>query len=287
VDVALSGVSVADLGVTIDDWPDPVAGTGQLGYTITVHNAGPSPATNVVVAHTLPAGLSPAAMGGPDWTCGFAAGVVTCTLPSLAAGATAGPITVIVVAPGSSGALTSTVTVGADEADANAANDLATAETTVTGVELLDLGILVDDGGLNVSWGDPLTYTITVTNAGPSDVVGASVTDSFPAGLLNVTWTCVASGGSSCTASGAGGIDDDVDLLASGTATYTATGTVANGTAGPLQNTATVSEPAGYSDTNAGNDSSTDSTPVTPPADLIFYDGFETGDTGGWSSTVP
>jgi uncharacterized repeat protein (TIGR01451 family) len=139
---------------------------------------------------------------------------------------------------------------------------------------------------VTAEWDQPLTYTITVTNVGPADVLGASVTDVFPAELLGVTWGCVASLGS-CAAGGSGDIADTVDLQASGTLTYSATGTVANGTAGPLQNTASVSSPSGYHDTNSTNDSSTTSTPVTPPAGLIFQDGFESGDTSAWSSVVP
>jgi uncharacterized repeat protein (TIGR01451 family) len=252
-----------------------------------VSNGGPSAATDVTATVTLPVGLSPAAMGGPGWTCGAVSNVVTCDTSTLAADSTASPLTVAVIAPAAGGLLTTTVAVAANELDTNAANDTAQAETTVTTLELLDLGIGVDDGGVTVGWDEPLTYTITVTNNGPADVVGASVTDAFPAGLLDVSWICVASGGSSCTAAGSGPITDSVDLLAGGTATYTATGTVANGTANPLQNTASVLEPAGYSDTNSTNDSDTESTPVTPPADLLFYDGFESGDTTAWSSSVP
>jgi hypothetical protein len=90
-----------------------------------------------------------------------------------------------------------------------------------------------------------------------------------------------------CSASGSGDIADTVDLETGGTLTYTATGTVANGTAAPIQNTASVSAPSGYHDINSTNDSSTISTPVSPPADVIFQDGFESGDTTAWSGSVP
>jgi uncharacterized repeat protein (TIGR01451 family) len=176
--------------------------------------------------------------------------------------------------------------VAADQLDTNAANDTAQAETTVTPVELLDLRVTKDDGGVTAEWDQPLTYTITVTNVGPANAVGASVTDVFPAELLGVTWSCIASLGS-CSASGSGDIVDTVDLQAGGTLTYTATGTVASGTAGPLGNTASVSAPSGYHDTNSTNDSSTTSTPVSPSAGLIFQDGFESGDTSAWSGSVP
>jgi hypothetical protein len=53
--------------------------------------------------------------------------------------------------------------------------------------------------------------------------------------------------------------------------TYTATGTVLYGTAGPIPNTVTVS--ASTYDPVSGNNSSTIQTPVN--TDLIFKDGFQ------------
>jgi uncharacterized repeat protein (TIGR01451 family) len=182
--------------------------------------------------------------------------------------------------------LTTSVSVSGDELDANASNDTAQAETTVTPVSMVDLWVTVDDGDVSGVWGEALGYTITVTNDGPDDVMGARVTDSFPTELEGVSWSCVADAGSSCTASGSGEIDDSVDLLAGGSATYTATGVVAMGTVGPLQNTASVSVGAGFHDGNSLNDSDTESTPIAPPANMIFYDGFESGDTSAWSSAV-
>ena len=58
--------------------------------------------------------------------------------------------------------------------------------------------------------GSPLTWTVRVTNNGPSPVVGASVVDTVPAALGGVTWTCaVTTGTGSC---GAGGRRGERDL---------------------------------------------------------------------------
>ena len=71
--------------------------------------------------------------------------------------------------------------------------------------------------------GDPITYNIVVTNQGPSDVTGVTVSDVFPAELTAVSWTCVAAGGATCTAGPVNGdINDLVDLPAGGSVTYTA-----------------------------------------------------------------
>jgi expansin (peptidoglycan-binding protein) len=54
-----------------------------------------------------------------------------------------------------------------------------------------------------------------------------------------VTWTCTASAGSSCPASGSGNINHTVNILFGGTATYTATGTIAaSASAAPLTRSA-------------------------------------------------
>ncbi|MEM9557602.1 MAG: hypothetical protein AAGC60_25310 [Acidobacteriota bacterium] len=113
-----------------------------------------------------------------------------------------------------------------------------------------------------------LTYTIVVSNSG-MDTTGVSVSDTFPAGLT-CTWTCAASAGSTCTAMGVGDINDTVDLLDSGTATYTATCSIASSATGTLSNTATASG-GSVADPNAANNSATDSdTVLVPTADLAI-----------------
>ncbi|MEM9592814.1 MAG: FG-GAP-like repeat-containing protein [Acidobacteriota bacterium] len=130
----------------------------------------------------------------------------------------------------------------------------------------------------------PLTYTLTVTNAGPDDASGATVTDTFPAVLQGVTWTCSGAGGGTCAAAGSGDLAESVSVPAGGSVTFVATGTVAIGTTTPISNTATVAPPPGVTDGNAANDSAD---VTTPWADPIFLDDFETGDLTAWSSQFP
>src|SRR5207245_1752442 len=115
------------------------------------------------------------------------------------------------------------------------------------------------DGQTTVVPGSQVTYTITISNGGPSAVTGATVTDNFPASLSNVTWTCTASAGSSCgAASGSGNINTTVNLLDQGTATFTATGTLSRSATGTLDNTACVSPPQGVNDPDNSNNCATD-----------------------------
>ena len=79
-------------------WPS----AARSVYTLAVSNAGPAAAQNVRVADTLPAGVAFVSATGTGWTCAIAAGVVTCTRPTLAVGA-APPIALTVTAPASRG----------------------------------------------------------------------------------------------------------------------------------------------------------------------------------------
>ena len=77
-----------------------------------------------------------------------------------------------------------------------------------------DLAVSVAGGVQRVMLGKTIGYTVTVTNNGPSAVLGAAVSDTLPDGLVDVTWTCTPSTGAQCTASGAGDIADHVNLSA-------------------------------------------------------------------------
>src|SRR5262249_43798429 len=116
----------------------------------------------------------------------------------------------------------------------------------VGGVPEADLKITKTDGQASYAPGGVLTYTITVTNQGPNSVTGETVTDSFPADLGSISWTCTASLGSACgSTSGNGNISATVDLLSTGTATFTVTATASLTATGSISNTASVAPPGG------------------------------------------
>lgn len=121
-----------------------------------------------------------------------------------------------------------------------------------------DLWITNDDGATAYVPGDPRTYTIVVSNAGPSNITGATVTDNFPAQILTANWTCAGVGGGSCTAAGAGNINDLVNLPVGSSVTYTVNVTTDPGNAANLVNTASVTGPVGYTEVAPGNESQTD-----------------------------
>jgi uncharacterized repeat protein (TIGR01451 family) len=132
-----------------------------------------------------------------------------------------------------------------------------------------DLSISKTDNLTTINQGATITYTIIASNAtGPSDAIGATVTDTMPAALTNVTWTCTATTGSSCPASGTGNINAVVNLPKGGSVTFTVTAQVGNNATGVITNTAKVLRPKDVNDptdpvpNGGGNNTAIDTTTI-------------------------
>ena len=168
-------------------------------------------------------------------------GTVTCTLGSLSPGAT-GSYTVTVTIPGATPTGT-LITNGNYSIYASGVSALVgpKVNTTVTsGAQFANIGATITDGVAAIGWGQADTYTLVVTNLGPL-ATNATVTDTKPAQLTGVTWTCAAAGGGTCTASGSNNIADAVSLPVGATLTYTIHATIIAGSgSSSVVNTATV-----------------------------------------------
>lgn len=130
-----------------------------------------------------------------------------------------------------------------------------------------DLSITVDDGLELAVPGQSLVYTIQVQSSGPSIAAGL-VAAEFP-WLDDVSWTCSATAGSSCGASGTAQIADSVELVPGGSATYTVQGVLAPDSSGVITQEAEVVPSAPTTDPAAGNNIASDSTSLR---DLDFGD---------------
>src|SRR5439155_713307 len=111
-------------------------------------------------------------------------------------------------------------------------------------------------------------YRLVVSNAGPSSVTGARVTDNLPGGISSATWTAAAFGGASAArASGTGSVNTTVNLPPGAFVAFTIIATVDPAATGTLVNTATVTAPAGVTDPNTANNTASDTIAITvPPA---------------------
>ena len=118
-DVDLAALT-ADLTVTKTDSQDPVTEGNSFTYTLVVANAGPDPATNVVLTDTLPGGVTFISSTSSQGSCS-GTGTVTCNLGTISSG---GNATVqIVVTANSPGPLTNNASAVATEVDATPASD--------------------------------------------------------------------------------------------------------------------------------------------------------------------
>jgi len=279
-----------DLTITKTDASTTYVPGNAITYTIVVSNAGPSNATGASVADTVPAAItgitincaaSGAASCGTNASAGNSLLYTGVNIPSGAANLLT--ITVNgIVDPATTGNLinTATVTAGAGQTDPTPANNTATDTDTLFVPPTADLQITKTDGVLTYTpGGAPLTYTITVTNNGPSAVIGATVTDVFSAQIASASWTCSSASTpvGTCAASGAGNINETVDLPVNASVTFIVTANTSANALGVISNTAAVAVPSGVTETNAGNNTATDSdtstntNPNIGPPDGTYY----------------
>jgi uncharacterized repeat protein (TIGR01451 family) len=272
---ATSSVTIAaqdaDLNISKSDSPDPVNVNANLTYTITVNNTGPANATNVSMTDALPAGVTFQSLTSPaGWTCTTpavgASGTVTCTNPSLAASGQAVFTLVVVPGVGAAGNISNTATVTATENDPVTADNSATASTQVNPVA--DLAVTKTDSPDPVNANSNLTYTISVTNNGPSAASTVALNDPLPAGVTFQSMTPPA--GWTCTnpaVGSAGVVNCTIASLAVG-GPFAFTLVVRPTAAGNIRNTATIS--TSTTDPTAGNNSDTATTVVNLPQATDF-----------------
>src|SRR5439155_797206 len=180
---------------------------------------------------------------------------------SLASGAPASFTIVVQVTPATSGGTTisNTATVSSSgTSDPTATNNTATATTTVTVTTSADLSITKTDAPDPVTAGAALTYTLTVSNAGPSTAAAPiSVTDSLPPG---VTFQGASGTGWTCSGTNTGVTCTRASTLPPGAAPPITILVTAPNEGGTITNTATVS--SSTSDPNTANNTATANTDV-------------------------
>ena len=259
--------AVADLSLSKIDSVDPVTAGTALPYTVTVTNSGPSDAASVVMVDTLPSGVTYVSAIPDQGTCAEAGGIVTCALGSVANGTSVDIVITVDVASdvvaGSS--LVNTATVSSAAADPDISNN-SDSESTVVDASA-DVSITKVDSVDPATAGAPLTYTLSVANAGPSDAVSTTVTDTLPAGLTYVSatpgqGTCSESAGTVTCALGSIA-DGDVVVISVVTSVDA---DVSDGST--IVNTASASSPT--FDPTLGNNADAESTGIAALADLAI-----------------
>lgn len=296
-DMASANVPAPDLSITKTDGVTTVYRGGSVTYTVIVTNNGTYAVTGTI------ADAVPAAVTGVTWTCSATSGS-SCgaasgsgnsisTTATLAAGGTATYTVNGTISATASGTLSNTASVAVPSwlTDSNTTDNSATDSDTIN--LNANLAITKSDGAASVNPGATVTYTIVASNAGPDAANGAAITDTVPAALSSVTWTCgTPVGGATCgAASGSGNsISTTANLPSGGSVTYTVTGTLAANATGTLSNTASVAAPSGVTDPTSTNNSATDSDSINLVADPSITKShtgnFTRGTTNSYTVTV-
>lgn len=239
LDSAVVGVvplTAADLA--LDKYATPTAHAGgPITYTLTVWNLGPQPSPAVLLTDTLPPGVT---LAWADPACAAAGGRVVCAAPGVEPGAAVtlslGVIVDAGVEPGSS--LENRAVAGSPAGDPNLSNNADRADTSI--VSRTDL-VLDKTGPAWVAPGGLLTFTVVVTNTGPSVARSVLVADDLPDGIDLVTATFRRGGGGPALCRGA--VCDVGELAAGEVVVVTVVGRASAGLPGErvLTNVATAS----------------------------------------------
>ena len=252
----------ADISVVKTASPSPAVAGQQVIYTNLVHNSGPSDALNVDLTDAVPACiLTP--KYSLDGGLTFIPWTGSINLGTIAADATVTVLIRGIVDSSCTGTITNTVVVSSTSPDSDPTNNTSTVITPIN--TLADISVIKTANPSPVTSGTLLTYTMYVSNAGPSDALNVDLTDAVPACVLNPEYSLD------------GGLTfnpwpSSINLgtiVAGATVTVVIRGTVHLSCTGTITNTVAVSSQS--PDPDPTNNTSTVITPINPLVDIIFY----------------
>jgi uncharacterized repeat protein (TIGR01451 family) len=170
-------------------------------YDISASNAGPANATNVVITDQLPEQVQFVSVDGP---CTANGNLLTCQISTIYNHVGIAGIRVTVRAV-SAGSAVNTATITADQPDPNLSNNTSSVTVQIQ-PPTADLAVTKVGTPNPVTAGHQVTYTITVTNNGPSSATGIVTSDSWTAtsGIKGGTdFESVSTNQGTCTETGA------------------------------------------------------------------------------------
>jgi uncharacterized repeat protein (TIGR01451 family) len=267
--LAHAAALAADAQITsLVDNPDPVPAGGVVAYTARVDNNAVDAATNVRLRLTLPAGATFLSATPAGANCApTSATTIECNLGTVAAlGADPRDVTFNWRALGPGPAtITATAEVLSDN-DSNAANNTQPQTTTVSNGA--NLALAKSGSPDPVVGGSNLSYTLTVTNAGPNAAGSLRLIDNLPPSVSFVSasgsgWTCGHSAGVvTCDRNGPNPLGTPIPAV-------TIAGQV-NASGGTVTNSATIQPgpTGGVADPDTTDNTATASVTVLPGADV-------------------
>jgi len=244
--------TTADLSVGVSESPNPAYLGETLRYNVSFANEGPGNATNTTVTDQLPAGLT-FVPGQSDQSCAADANdLVTCSFGTTWV-RSVGELTIAAQAH-AAGSYTNSVSIRSDQADTTPSDNSATVMTQV--LPSSDLSVTNVGSPNPIAAGHKLTFTVTITNFGPSAATGVSLTDTWTATSDikgGIAFISVSTSQGTCSQSGSS-VSCSLGNLPDGSSA-TVTVVVQPRSKGTLNDMATVS--ASEHDPNPANNSAT------------------------------
>ncbi|MCC9601588.1 DUF11 domain-containing protein [Stieleria sp. JC731] len=265
IDIVINRTTDLILTKTVDS-ATAIPGQDTLTYTITIEHDTDSISDSgiVTVTDVLPAGLTLGQISAPNATSqGFDSGssTITVVFDPIAIGSTESFTFTATVDEDATGTIDNTATLSVAGGDIDTSNDSDDAQSTLS--PEFDVTIAKSASDSTPASGSNVTYTIDLTNDGPSTATGVILTDDIPSGLTFVSGTL---DGQSATSNGTTVTFPSVTLSDGETKSATLVFTVGATQDGTITNTASVTADAGETDTSNNSDS-VDVT-ATPEADL-------------------
>lgn len=154
-------------------------------FFVTVNNLGTDPVTGpITVSDNIPPGLVPTQAGGTGWDpCGFTGQLMTCIYSNTLGVPPGTSLPPIVLAVNVTSAAAPRVTNIANVTNANDTNSANNASSDLVTITSADLAVQKSVIPSLPSEGETITYTLRLTNLGPTNTTGAVLTDTLPTGL--------------------------------------------------------------------------------------------------------
>jgi uncharacterized repeat protein (TIGR01451 family) len=256
-------VALADLAVTKTCSPSPVHPREILTYTLTAVNNGPDAATDVTLTDKIDSAIiNPmySTDGGATWQLWNG----SWTSPQMAPGESVSILIRGAVSEAASGVIANTASVGSPTQDPSPDNNSSTALTPIENAA--NISVNKTPSQPEAAPGDRITYTLTVSNAGPDEAKDVTLTDAIPDDLLGPEYSL--DGGATWRRWSGGAA---LGTIPQGNSlTVLIRGTAGQSSDGFIVNTATVSSPT--PDPDPSDNTSTGRTPVVNPwADVSIH----------------
>ena len=267
------------------DAPQVSAGS-PIGFTVTVYNTGSGDASGVTLNDPLPtnsglswtidktgSGWNACSIVGTTLSCGGANGV---TVPgNTTKGASTFTVHISSPTTSATGGNCPTTGVVSNTGTVNTTNAGSQQSTATTCVAQPNITIVKTADAAQVSAGSPIGFTMTVSNAGPGDATGVTLSDPLPTttGLawkidgVGAGWNSCSIAGTTLSCGGANGVTVPAGTT-QGNSTFTVhiTSATTAATGGDCPNTGVVTNTGYVSTANGGSDRSTASTCVASAA---------------------